>query len=70
MRQDDKTKPTFYSRTFLFDIGRVLLDFDFESSLVKLIPERINNPEERIQQVLEQKDSLEAGLIDPESYAN
>jgi len=70
MQQGIKTPESPPIRTFLFDIGRVLLDFDFESSLVKLIPERINNPEERIQQVLEQKDSLEAGLIDPESYAN
>ncbi|MBP6057389.1 MAG: HAD-IA family hydrolase [Nitrosomonas sp.] len=69
MRQDDKAKSTFYSRTFLFDIGRVLLDFDFESSLVKLIPERMDNAKERIQQVLGQKDTLEAGLIDPISYA-
>jgi len=69
MLQDDKVKLTFYPKTFLFDIGRVLLDFDFESSLVKLIPERIDNPKERIQQVLGQKDTLEAGLIDPISYA-
>lgn len=55
---------------FLFDIGGVLLDFDFESSLARLISPRINNPKERIQQVLEQKDALEAGLIDPVSYAN
>lgn len=67
--QDDKAKSTFYPKTFLFDIGRVLLDFDFESSLVKLIPERIDNARERIQRVLEQKDALEAGLIDPISYA-
>lgn len=56
-------------KTFLFDIGRVLLDFDYESSLAKLIPQRISNPEELIQQVLAQKDALEAGLIDPASYA-
>lgn len=70
MRQDIKLPVSFPSKTFLFDIGRVLLDFDFESSLIKLIPKRINNPKERIQEVLEQKDALEAGLIDPESYAN
>ena len=70
MRQGIKTPLTFSHKTFLFDIGRVLLDFDFESSLLKLIPERINNHKERILQVLEQKDALEAGLIDPESYAN
>ncbi len=69
MLQDDKVKLTFYPKTFLFDIGRVLLDFDFESSLVKLIPERIDNPKERIQQALGQKDTLEAGLINPIRYA-
>ena len=69
MLQDDKAKLTSYPKTFLFDIGRVLLDFDFESSLAKLITKRINNPKERIQQVLGQKDTLEAGLIDPVSYA-
>ncbi len=69
MLQDDNAKLTFYPKTFLFDIRRVLLDFDFESSLVKLIPERINNPKKLIQQVLGQKDALEAGLIDPISYA-
>ncbi|SFE08603.1 HAD family phosphatase [Nitrosomonas sp. Nm166] len=56
-------------KTFLFDIGRVLLDFDFESSLARLIPHRISNPKERIQQVLAQKDVLETGAIDPENYA-
>lgn len=61
---------SLYPRAFLFDIGRVLLDFDFESSLTKLIPENIRNPQERIQQVLSQKDALEAGLINPESYAH
>jgi len=70
MRQGMNTPFSFPPKTFLFDIGRVLLDFDFESALLKLIPQRINNPKERIQQVLEQKDALEAGLIDPEKYAN
>lgn len=70
MRPGIKTPFPIHSRTFLFDIGRVLLNFDFESSLIKLIPKRINNPKERIQQVLEQKDALEAGRINPESYAN
>ncbi len=41
----------------LFDIGRVLLDFDFESSLTKLIPINIENPQERIRKVLKKKDA-------------
>ncbi|WP_367273758.1 HAD-IA family hydrolase [Nitrosomonas sp.] len=53
----------------LFDIGRVLLDFDFESSLTKLIPINIENPQERIRKVLKKKDALEIGLIDPKSFA-
>lgn len=69
MRQDSYISPT-PPKTFLFDIGRVLLDFDFESSLARLIPGKISNPEERIQQALKQKDALETGLIDPASYAN
>ena len=70
MLQSNQTTSSPHSKkTFLFDIGRVLLDFDFESSLSKLIPSRINNSKERIQQVLEQKNALESGLINPQSYA-
>lgn len=70
MRHGIEKPFSFPPKTFLFDIGRVLLDFDFESSLIKLIPQRINNPKYLIQQVLDKKDVLESGLIDPESYAN
>lgn len=69
MLQSNQTTSSPHSKAFLFDIGRVLLDFDFESSLSKLIPDRINNPKERIQYVLEQKNALESGLIIPQSYA-
>lgn len=57
------------AKTFLFDIGRVLLDFDFESSLVKLIPSGVQNPSARIRCVLERKDALEAGSVAPEAFA-
>lgn len=70
MPSSNQTISSVYPRTFLFDIGRVLLDFDFESSLATLIPVRINNPQPLIQQVLEQKDALEAGSVDAASYAN
>ena len=53
---------------FLFDIGRVLLDFDFESSLVKLLPEGIENPQERLRRLLERKDEFEAGRIEIDDY--
>lgn len=62
--------PSTASITFLFDIGKVLLDFNFESSLIQLIPETILNPHERIHHILDQKDALETGLIDPVSYAD
>ena len=70
MPQKNKTCSDCYSKTFLIDIGRVLLNFDFESSLIKLIPEDIDNPKERVQCILEKKDALESGLIAPEHYAN
>ncbi len=53
---------------FLFDIGRVLLDFNFESSLARLIPANIKNPQERISLLLNRKDQLEAGLISQQDY--
>jgi glucose-1-phosphatase len=55
---------------FLLDIGRVLLDFDFESSLTRLLPANIKNPKERINQILDQKDALEAGTISPEHFTS
>lgn len=57
------------SRTFLFDIGRVLLDFDFHTSLVRLVPDHIHQPLQLIDKVLEQKDALETGSVDPADYA-
>ncbi|MDP1557812.1 MAG: HAD-IA family hydrolase [Nitrosomonas sp.] len=53
---------------FLFDIGRVLLDFDFKSSLAQLMPADTRNPDERLDRLLQRKDELEAGLINAESY--
>lgn len=55
---------------FLFDIGRVLLDFDFKSSLAHLIPADIQNPTERLDRLLKCKDAFEAGLISPENFTN
>jgi HAD superfamily hydrolase (TIGR01509 family) len=50
--------------TFLFDIGRVLLDFDFETSLARLLPvEAANDGHERLKVLLERKDEFEAGRI-------
>lgn len=54
--------------TFLFDIGRVLLDFDFETSLATLLPEGTVDSRERLAQLLERKDEFEAGKLDTETY--
>ena len=54
--------------TFLFDIGRVLLDFDFESSLAKLLPPGCDDPHGRLARLLERKDEFESGAIPPDDY--
>jgi HAD superfamily hydrolase (TIGR01509 family) len=54
--------------TFLFDIGRVLLDFDFESSLSRLLPAGCTDPRQRLSRLLERKDEFESGAIDPDAY--
>ena len=54
--------------TFLFDIGRVLLDFDFESSLSRLLPAGIADPAGRLGRLLERKDEFETGGIAVETY--
>ena len=59
---------TIPSMTFLYDIGRVLLDFDFESSLARLLPPDCPNPHERLSHLLDRKDEFEAGAIDPDDY--
>jgi putative hydrolase of the HAD superfamily len=54
--------------TFLYDIGRVLLDFDFESSLARLLPPDCADPHERLSHLLDRKDEFESGAIDPDDY--
>lgn len=54
--------------TFLFDIGKVLLDFHFEPSLAKLLPPGTPNPEDRLADLIEKKDDFEAGRISKEDY--
>ena len=54
--------------TFLFDIGRVLLDFDFESSLSRLLPPEAGDPRERLARLLEYRDVFETGAIGPDAY--
>lgn len=54
--------------TFLFDIGRVLLDFDFETSLRRLLPDDCTDAHARLSRLLDKKDEFEAGRILPEDY--
>lgn len=53
---------------FLYDIGRVLLDFDFESSLSQLLPADCVNPRARLERLLERKDEFEAGEVEADAY--
>ncbi|MGJ8676962.1 MAG: HAD family hydrolase [Akkermansiaceae bacterium] len=53
---------------FLFDIGNVIVSFDFISALNSLIPDDDTSREARIHAVLERKDEFEAGRIGPEEY--
>jgi glucose-1-phosphatase len=56
--------------TFLFDIGRVLLDFDFESSLARLFPPGTPDVSARLARILERKDEFETGRIDIDTYTD
>ncbi|MES2477047.1 MAG: HAD family phosphatase [Verrucomicrobiota bacterium] len=56
--------------TFLYDIGRVLLDFDFESSLKRLFPDGVDDPDARMARMIDRKDAFEAGQIDVPSYVS
>ncbi|MBC7980808.1 MAG: HAD family phosphatase [Armatimonadetes bacterium] len=54
--------------TFLFDIGKVLLDFDFETSLATLLPENHPDPANTLFTLLAKKDDFEAGRISAGDY--
>ena len=54
--------------TFLFDIGRVLLDFDFETSLARLLPADTIDPGAKLEALLERKDDFEAGRVSEPEY--
>lgn len=53
---------------FLYDIGKVLLHFNFETSLRRLLPEDCTDAHERLSRLLEKKDEFEGGHIAEESY--
>ncbi|KAB2638604.1 MAG: HAD family phosphatase [Verrucomicrobia bacterium] len=54
--------------TFLFDIGRVLLDFNFEPSLARLLPPGVNDADARLTILLDRRDGFEAGAIETDVY--
>jgi hypothetical protein len=56
--------------TFLFDIGRVLLDFDFESSLARLLPPDCPDPHERLRPPARPQGRIRAGAIDPDELTS
>jgi glucose-1-phosphatase len=55
---------------FLFDLGKVLLDFDFEPSLKTLLPAGHADYASALSELLEKKDDFEAGLITANDYTD
>lgn len=53
---------------FLFDIGKVLLDFDFETSLRKFLPADHPHPASALDTLLARKDEFEAGKVSVADY--
>ncbi len=54
--------------TFLFDIGRVLLDFDFAPSLARLLPADTPDAAARLDRLMARKDELESGGVHIDEY--
>lgn len=54
--------------TFLFDIGNVLLRFDYKESLFALIPPHLGDAQERLRLLDEKRDDLESGRISAEEF--
>lgn len=53
---------------FLYDIGRVLLDFDFEFSIATILPPETTDRELRLARMLDRKDDFETGKIETNEY--
>lgn len=53
---------------FLFDIGKVLLDFEFERSLAKLLPANVSDHATRLSKLLDRKDEFESGKVAVEDF--
>lgn len=54
----------------LFDIGRVLLDFDFESSMRRLLKTASPEESERLMRAIDARDGLERGQMEVEHFVN
>jgi HAD superfamily hydrolase (TIGR01509 family) len=55
---------------FLFDIGKVLLDFDFEASLKSFLPPGHPDPASALSELLAKKDQFETGRIAVSDYTD
>lgn len=53
---------------FLFDIGRVLLDFDFESSMRRLVKDHEDGALDRLMLAVEARDDFESGQVSPTDF--
>lgn len=54
--------------TFLFDIGRVILNFRFEPSLARLLPGGAADGQDRLASLLSRMDAFESGLVCQDDY--
>lgn len=54
--------------TFLFDIGKVLLDFDFLPSLARLLPPGLIPRLDRVATLLDRRHEFETGALDPDEF--
>lgn len=55
-------------RDFLFDIGNVILFFDFRKAMAKIASQCLVDPETGLQMVFRMTEDLETGRISPEEF--
>jgi len=53
---------------FLFDLGRVLLDFDFDSSMQRLLKNSDPAAAQRLIRAIDARDDFESGLVEPAAF--
>ncbi len=54
--------------TYLFDIGKVLLDLDFATPLARLLPPENPDPRATLERLLEKRHELESGAMSADDY--